>query len=40
MRPRVLARIEEYAAGHARVVLLANRRQARAWLRKVAAEHG
>lgn len=40
MRPRVLARIEEYAAGHARVVLLANRRQTRAWLRKVASEHG
>ncbi|WP_075737455.1 topology modulation protein [Streptomyces acidiscabies] len=39
MRPRVIAKIEEYAAAHANVVLLANRRQARAWLRKAAAEH-
>ncbi|MFW6725347.1 topology modulation protein, partial [Streptomyces sp. MAR4 CNY-716] len=38
MRPRVTAKIEEYAAGRADVVLLANRRQTRRWLRKVAAE--
>lgn len=37
MRPRVLAKIEEFAAG-ADVVLLANRRQTRRWLRKAAAE--
>jgi adenylate kinase family enzyme len=39
MRPRVIAKIEEYAAPHADVVLLANRKQTRAWLRKAAAEH-
>ncbi|WP_055595740.1 topology modulation protein [Streptomyces hirsutus] len=38
MRPRVMAKIEEFAAGRADVVLLANRRQMRRWLRKVAAE--
>ncbi|MEJ8639081.1 topology modulation protein [Streptomyces sp. MS2.AVA.5] len=38
MRPRVMAKIEEYAADRADVVLLANRRQTRRWLRKVAAE--
>jgi adenylate kinase family enzyme len=38
MRPRVMAKIEEYAAGRADVVLLANRSQTRRWLRKVAAE--
>lgn len=38
MRPRVMAKIEEFAAGRAEVVLLANRRQTRRWLRKVAAE--
>ncbi|MFF4835162.1 topology modulation protein [Streptomyces sp. NPDC001315] len=39
MRPRVMAKIEELAVGRADVVLLANRRQTRRWLRKVAAEH-
>lgn len=39
MRPRVMAKIEEYAADRADVVLLANRRQTRRWLRKTAAEH-
>ncbi|MFG2651238.1 topology modulation protein [Streptomyces sp. NPDC048436] len=38
MRPRVMAKIEEFAAGRADVVLLANRRQTRDWLRKVASE--
>ncbi|MCX4785421.1 topology modulation protein [Streptomyces sp. NBC_01221] len=38
MRPRVMAKIEEFAAGRADVVLLANRRQTRRWLRKAAAE--
>jgi adenylate kinase family enzyme len=38
MRPRVMAKIEEFAAGRADVVLLANRRQMRRWLRKVTAE--
>ncbi|GAA2342119.1 topology modulation protein [Dactylosporangium salmoneum] len=38
MRPRVMAKIEEFAAGRADVVLLANRRMTRRWLRKVAAE--
>ncbi|MEV5862171.1 topology modulation protein [Streptomyces sp. NPDC052071] len=37
MRPRVMAKIEEFGAG-ADVVLLANRRQTLRWLRKVAAE--
>ncbi|MFF9016644.1 topology modulation protein [Streptomyces sp. NPDC014870] len=38
MRPRVMAKIEEYASGRGDVVLLANRRQTRRWLRKAAAE--
>ncbi|MFD7813693.1 topology modulation protein [Streptomyces sp. NPDC059785] len=38
MRPRVMAKIEEFAVGRADVVLLANRRRTRRWLRKVAAE--
>ncbi|MFE6287840.1 topology modulation protein [Streptomyces sp. NPDC057877] len=38
MRPRVMAKIDEFASGRASVVLLANRRQTRRWLRKVAAE--
>lgn len=38
MRPRVIAKIEEFASGRADVVLLANRRQTRRWLRKAAAE--
>ncbi|GAA4935972.1 DNA topology modulation protein [Streptomonospora halophila] len=38
MRPRVMAKIEEFAADRADVVLLANRRQTRRWLREVAAE--
>ncbi|MFJ3090118.1 hypothetical protein [Streptomyces sp. NPDC086838] len=37
MRPRVMAKIEEFGSG-ADVVLLANRRQTLRWLRKVAAE--
>jgi hypothetical protein len=32
MRPRVRAKIEEFAAGRADVVLLADRRQTRRWL--------
>lgn len=36
--PRVMAKIEEFAAGRADMVLLANRRQTRRWLRKVTAE--
>ncbi|MFE0132363.1 topology modulation protein [Streptomyces sp. NPDC059037] len=38
MRPRVMAKIEQFAAGHADVVLLTGRRQTRRWLQKVAAE--
>jgi adenylate kinase family enzyme len=38
MRPRVLAKIEEFAAGRADVVLLTGRRHARRWLRQVAAD--
>ncbi|MEU2408247.1 topology modulation protein [Streptomyces rubiginosohelvolus] len=37
MRPRVMAKIEEFGSG-TDVVLLANRRQTHRWLRKVAAE--
>ncbi|KPI15676.1 hypothetical protein OK074_2121 [Actinobacteria bacterium OK074] len=32
MRPRVLAKIDEYARGHAQVVILTSRRHARRWL--------
>ena len=39
MRPRVLAKINEFAAGHAEVVLLTSRRHTRRWLREVAARH-
>ncbi|MFD6128803.1 topology modulation protein [Streptomyces diastaticus] len=38
MRPRVMTKIEESGSG-TDVVLLANRRQTRRWLRRVAAEH-
>lgn len=38
MRPRVLAKIEEYAANHADVVLLTSRRRTRRWLREVTAD--
>lgn len=38
MRPRVMTKIEEFAAGRADVVLLANRRQTRRWLQKAADE--
>ncbi|MBC2902184.1 topology modulation protein [Streptomyces cupreus] len=37
MRPRVMAKIDQFAAGHADVVLLTSRRQTRRWLRKAAA---
>jgi adenylate kinase family enzyme len=36
MRPRVLAKINEFAVGHAEVVLLTSRRHTRRWLREVA----
>jgi len=36
MRPRVLAKINEFAAGHAEVVLLTSRRNTRRWLREIA----
>ncbi|SNX88521.1 hypothetical protein SAMN06272735_8973 [Streptomyces sp. TLI_55] len=39
MRPRVLAKIDEFAAGRADVVLLTGRRQTRRWLNQVAADH-
>ena len=39
MRPRVMAKIGEFATGRAEVVLLSSRGQTRRWLRKVAAEH-
>jgi hypothetical protein len=39
MRPRVLAKINEFAADHAEVVLLTSRRHTRRWLREVAARH-
>ncbi|GFE17902.1 topology modulation protein [Streptomyces glebosus] len=38
MRPRVMAKIEEFAAGHADVVLLTSRRHTRRWLQQVAAQ--
>ncbi|MEW1722078.1 topology modulation protein [Streptomyces sp. NPDC093109] len=38
MRPRVLAKIEEFAAGHADVVLLTSRRHTRRWLQRVVAQ--
>jgi adenylate kinase family enzyme len=37
MRPRVMARIDEYAAGRATVIRLNSRRQARRWLRGTGA---
>ena len=37
MRPRVMAKIEQFAAGRADVVLLTSRRRTRRWLQKVAA---
>ena len=37
MRPRVMAKIDQFAIGHADVVLLTSRRQTRRWLRKAAA---
>lgn len=39
MRPRVMSKIEQFAASRAEVVLLANRRQTRSWLRKAAGKH-
>ena len=39
MRPRVMAKIDEFASGRADVVLLTNRRQTRRWLQQVAAQH-
>jgi adenylate kinase family enzyme len=38
MRPRVLAKIDEHARGHARVFVLTSRRHSRRWLSQVAAE--
>ena len=38
MRPRVMAKIEQFAAGQADVVLLSNRRMMRRWLRKAAEQ--
>jgi adenylate kinase family enzyme len=38
MRPRVMARIEQFAADRAEAVLLSSRRRTRRWLRKVATE--
>jgi adenylate kinase family enzyme len=40
MRPRVLAKIHEYASGHAEVVLLTSRRRTRRWLRQVTTTPG
>lgn len=37
MRPRVMTKIEQFASGHADVVLLTNRRKTRRWLQKAAA---
>jgi adenylate kinase family enzyme len=39
MRPHVVTKIEEFAAGHAEVILLTNRRTARRWLQHIAARH-
>lgn len=39
MRPRVMAKIEEFASGHAEVVLLRSRRRTRRWLEQVRAEY-
>ncbi|MEC4020477.1 topology modulation protein [Streptomyces sp. H27-D2] len=39
MRPRVMMKIEEFAAGHAEVVLLTSRRHTRRWLQQLAAQH-
>jgi adenylate kinase family enzyme len=39
MRPQVVAKIEEFAAGHAEVILLTSRRTARRWLQDIAAQH-
>jgi adenylate kinase family enzyme len=37
MRPRVLAKIDEHARGHAQVVILTSRRRVRRWLSETAA---
>jgi hypothetical protein len=39
MRPQVVTKIEEFAAGHAEVILLTNRRTAGRWLRDIAVRH-
>ncbi|MCX5277762.1 MULTISPECIES: topology modulation protein [Streptomyces] len=39
MRPRVIAKIDEFARGHAEVVLLTGRRHTRRWLQQVAAQN-
>ncbi len=39
MRPRVMAKIDEFASSRSDLVLLANRRQTRRWLQQVAAQH-
>jgi adenylate kinase family enzyme len=38
MRPRVMAKINEHAAGRAEVVLLTSRRHTRRWLRQITAD--
>ncbi|NUQ96666.1 MAG: topology modulation protein [Streptomyces sp.] len=39
MRPRVMAKIDEFASSRSDVVLLTNRQQTRRWLQQVAAQH-
>lgn len=37
MRPRVVSKVDEFAAAHAKVVFLTSRRRTRRWLKQVAA---
>ncbi|ANZ14911.1 topology modulation protein [Streptomyces noursei] len=39
MRPRVMAKIEEFASGRADVVMLTGRRHTRRWLQQIATQH-
>ncbi|MFE7318549.1 topology modulation protein [Streptomyces sp. NPDC057555] len=39
MRPRVMAKIEEFASGHVDVVMLTSRRHTRRWLQQIATQH-